>query len=339
MVFLSLDPPTPGRGLGASTPAAGRHRRIHAADPRNLGSARAADDSSPGRRIGLTTKGEHDFTDCPTHTCEHADCIRRVDSFNGRWSFCVWGPGWLRPQGGPGGALGRPTTAGAVATASKKKSKVKVGPRGPAGPRFWRGRSSRRGRYGAAQAPQVQPGQKAKTGLQALRRLPAKKARKARKAKTARRKISPWQSAAHCRPGETEAGAWSLVTKTVDEENHEFVILFLSRSRSLAEESVTGTPVIEEEHVHFFAFEETAKPGEGCGEGSAAKPEAEPGNLCVYTTESVTTTARAKENVRISDPVLEGAPTGAGATGAILRFKVPSGAANGGFGTPPAPGR
>ena len=122
----------------------------------------------------------------------------------------------------------------------------------------------------------------------------------------------------------------------MDENNHEFVPLSFTIPLA-AEESTTENPIIGEEHVHFFAPGETPSPGTGCGNGSAAKPEAEPGNLCVYTAESeasglVGTKENVENNVRISDPALKNNPTGAGASGAIIRFHVPSGAAPGGFG-------
>ena len=74
----------------------------------------------------------------------------------------------------------------------------------------------------------------------------------------------------------------------------------------------------------FFARGEVAKPREGCGEGSAAKPEAEPGNLCVYITESETIDA---SYMSAKDPALF-REEGVGATGFVLSLQVPSGGAN-----------
>jgi hypothetical protein len=92
-----------------------------------------------------------------------------------------------------------------------------------------------------------------------------------------------------------------------------------------AEESVTGTPVIGEQNVHFIEKEKTAKAGEGCGEGSAAKPEAEAGNLCIYVgrLEGIDLATE----VSAMDPGLSGLPNGAGATGFVLQVLIPEGLA------------
>jgi hypothetical protein len=78
--------------------------------------------------------------------------------------------------------------------------------------------------------------------------------------------------------------------------------------------------VIEGNNVHFFVVGEAAKAGEGCGEGTAEKPEAEPGNLCVFTSEA--SPEIEPGTVHISDTGLPNRKEGAGTTGANLRYNV-----------------
>ncbi len=221
---------------------------------------------------------------------------------------------------------------------SKSKSKVKVGPRGPAGPRGTVGPAGSAGPTGPA-GPAGPAGGKGETG-------PAgPTGPQGPEGKTGPQGPSGTTGFTKTLPsGETETGAWSLVTKEVDERNHEYVSLSFPIPLQ-AEESVTKTPIIEETSVHFIGVElvggqEVPEPTpEGCGKGSAAKPEAEPGDLCVYTTSwegthgLLETKEHVEENIRISDPALESSPTGAGATGAVIHFFVPHGAAESGFGS------
>jgi hypothetical protein len=88
-----------------------------------------------------------------------------------------------------------------------------------------------------------------------------------------------------------------------------------------SEEFTTETPVIEEGNVHFFKKGEVAHAGEGCGEGSAAKPEAEPGYLCVYIGESEVI----QPEDMIARPPAFPRQRGAGATGFALSLDVPPG--------------
>jgi hypothetical protein len=121
--------------------------------------------------------------------------------------------------------------------------------------------------------------------------------------------------------GETETGVWSFLVKP--EDKGQFISVPLSFPIPLAaNESVTKEPIISEEKVHFFAKGEVATKGNGCGEGSAAKPEAEPGNLCIYTGVEEIPSFKA-EQILITDPALSGRVTGAGATGAVMGLFVP----------------
>jgi hypothetical protein len=91
----------------------------------------------------------------------------------------------------------------------------------------------------------------------------------------------------------------------------------------MSEESKTETPVIEEGNVHFVEEGKVANGG-GCGKGSAAKPEAEPGNLCIYISESQVIKPT---EMATRDPAFP-RQSGAGATGFVLVLEVPSGAAD-----------
>jgi hypothetical protein len=106
---------------------------------------------------------------------------------------------------------------------------------------------------------------------------------------------------------------------TTKENEHSFVFAPISFSIPLhGEEAVTGTPVIGESKVHFFARGQTATAGEGCGTGSATRPEAEPGNLCIYTGEGESLKAEQVEILPAALPRLRGAS----ATGASLQVAV-----------------
>jgi hypothetical protein len=83
------------------------------------------------------------------------------------------------------------------------------------------------------------------------------------------------------------------------------------------EEAVTNKPVIEGANVHFFAKGVTANAGEGCGTGSATKPEAEPGNLCIYTGQGGIEAGQVEVN-----PAALPSVQGASATGASLAILV-----------------
>jgi hypothetical protein len=126
----------------------------------------------------------------------------------------------------------------------------------------------------------------------------------------------------------TETGTWGFVV-TKENEGRSVAVPLSFPIPLRSEESVTGNPIIEEAGVHFIARGETATPGGGCGEGSVKKPEAEPGNLCVYG--GAEEMQIAPEDVLITPAGVNLREQGAGATGAILRVLVLSGQA-GGFG-------
>ena len=192
--------------------------------------------------------------------------------------------------------------------------KGKPGPAGPAGSPGAQGPAGAGGAQGPA-GPGGGPGPKGENGTPGA---PGEKGPEG----------SPWTAGGTLPSGKTETGAWSLTANADNEESLVFIPVSFSIPLK-AEESKTKAPVIASSHVHFFAKGETAAAGGGCGEGSAAKPEAEPGNLCVYTAEN-----ESKFNapsVLIRDPGLHSSP-GAGATGAVLGIPVEAGGAGGGLG-------
>ncbi len=108
----------------------------------------------------------------------------------------------------------------------------------------------------------------------------------------------------------TETGSWAFVAhESAGTGNQRIPISFPIPLAA----GTPGSPVIGEEHVHFLAKGETGTSVEGCGNGTAEKPEAEPGNLCVYTAANEPTIP----GESIKDSGLEGT-VGAGVNGAFL---------------------
>ncbi len=238
-------------------------------------------------------------------------------------AFAATGGGGGNNGGGssPGKASSAAPGGAATFTASvaKKKTKPKAGARGPAGPRGATGATGPAGPAGptgatgatgatgpagatGAQGPQGSQGPEGKQGTPGTNGT------------TGFTETLP--------SGKTETGSWSFTAKAED-KGQTIAAASLSFAISLAaSESVTGEPVIGEGSVHVFAEGETATKGDGCGTGSAAKPEAEPGNLCVYSTLLEGPGFR-PEHIIIVDPALHGHLQGAGASGATLQFQVP----------------
>lgn len=229
------------------------------------------------------------------------------------------GPGTKPP---PGGTSSRHTTAVVVATASKK-SKTKVGPRGPAGPRGASGPAGATGPAGAAGSA----GAKGENGSPGTPGGPGEKGSQGEKGLQGEKgEQGPAGTIGKTLPSKaTETGAWSLTAKKQDEGTRVIVPLSFPIPME-SDESKTETPMFDENHVHFFAEGEVATAGNGCGAGSGAKPEAEPGNVCVYATNGgqngVPITS---SQVQFKDPSFSGGELGAGATGALLYIEVPTG--------------
>ncbi len=197
-------------------------------------------------------------------------------------------PSVLKSLKGANGANGANGAAGPVGPAGAQGAQGPAGPAGGPGPK---------GEAGAP-GPEGKPGPKGENGTTGFTdTLPS---------------------------GKTETGTWSF--ETTHENEGQFVAVPLSFPIPLhSEESVTGNPIIEEAGVHFIARGETATPDGGCGDGSVNKPEAEPGNLCVYS--GAEELQIAPENTFITPAGVNLREQGAGATGAILRVFVKSGQA------------
>jgi Collagen triple helix repeat (20 copies) len=223
--------------------------------------------------------------------------------------FAASGGAFAATGGGVRGVAG-------VAKVKKKAPVGKPGPRGPQGPAGAAGPAGAQGPAGAAgargengaagatgpqgsQGPQGPQGEPGPTGQEG----------------------SPWTAGGTLPSGKTETGMWTFGQATVDEEERDELVPISFSIPLHGEESVTGAPVIGGTSVHFFERGKTAQAGEGCGTGSAVKPEAEPGNLCVYTSES--SGLPALEFLDITSAALP-RQQGASATGATLTIKVPS---------------
>lgn len=193
--------------------------------------------------------------------------------------------------------------------------KGKPGPAGPAGSPGAQGPAGAGGAQGPA-GPGGGPGPKGENGTPGA---PGEKGPEG----------SPWTAGGTLPSGKTETGAWSLTANEQDEETSVYVPLSFSIPLK-SEESKTKTPVIASSHVHFFAQGEVAMAGNGCGTGSGAKPEAEPGNVCVYTTDGGENAATITSSlIAFRDPSFPRS-IGAGATGALLLIAVPKGFVSGG---------
>jgi hypothetical protein len=217
-------------------------------------------------------------------------------------AFAFGGQGGSGPKAASGGRTGGVATA----TAAKKKKKTTStrGPAGPAGPKGTTGPAGPAG-SGGAQGPQGPagtgtPGTNGNNGSngESVKITTLGKNPSASECKEGGAEFSNATGTAKACNGEaaagggypatlpskaTETGSWSFFAyeKPVPGETH--TTAPISFSIPLAA-GTPGSPVIESDDVHFIAEGATAKSGEGCYTGTAAKPEAEPGNLCVYTT-------------------------------------------------------
>jgi hypothetical protein len=203
-----------------------------------------------------------------------------------------------------------------VARSSKAKSKGKVGPRGPAGPRGAAGPAGPAGPTGPT-GPSGAKGETGATGVTGATGPQGPKGEIGEKGATGTTGYTETLPA-----GKTETGVWTLAVTSKG-----WVAIPLSFPIPLPP-GTPGNPVIE--HVHYLEEGATASAGHGCGKGTAEKPEAEPGNLCIYTGEAEPGIIL-PENVHINDPALTGGKEGAGATGANLKIYIeeaPGGLAN-----------
>jgi collagen triple helix repeat protein len=106
-------------------------------------------------------------------------------------------------------------------------------------------------------------------------------------------KGSPWTDLGVLPPGETETGAWVLgplptVTCTVPETECTTTVqgeTELSIAHSQISFPIPLPAPLEDANVHYVKEDGTSEPPTTACEGSPADPEADPGHLCVYTTD------------------------------------------------------
>ncbi len=228
-------------------------------------------------------------------------------------AFALGGQGGSGPKAASaGGSSGGRSAGVATATASKKKSKGKAGPRGPRGPAGATGAAGPTGPAGTggAQGPQGPAGG---TGLQ------GPEGKEGKQGEPGKTEIKTETNFAPTLPSKaTETGSWSFTAYEKPVPGLTHINVPISFSIPLAA-GTPGSPVIESEHVYFIAAGATATSGEGCDIGTAEKPEAAPGNLCVYTT-ALQPTVQSSEPPLSFDSGLS--QEGVGTTGANLIFFI-----------------
>ena len=245
-------------------------------------------------------------------------------------AFAASGPGGSAPSRATGASARAAATssragAGSEAVAAKSKAKGKAGPRGPAGPRGATGAVGPAGPAGPGgatgpagpQGPQGAAGASGEPGTSVTsteskgKLGPCKEGGSEFKAGASTtyactgKEGSPWTAGGKLPPGKTETGAYA-VSRTVTAGN-EFPVTAISFPIPLE------TPPAE---FAIVAVGETPPPG--CGSGSAAKPEALPGNLCIFEGEASLIN---KGGMHIHE-VLSPAGGAVGTTGAELGFLI-----------------
>jgi hypothetical protein len=165
-----------------------------------------------------------------------------------------------------------------LATAAKAKAKTKAGPRGPAGPKGAAGATGAAGVTGpagatgpvGAQGPQGTAGINGTDGANGATGATGATG-------------SPWTAGGTLPAGSTETGTWMASVRRTSKEEVE-------QQSSGEFGSVQATisfpiPLTEEPTPHYIETKEVEeeKLPAGC-KGTPVKPEAEPGNLCIFAT-------------------------------------------------------
>jgi hypothetical protein len=167
--------------------------------------------------------------------------------------------------------------------AGKQGAPGTTGPQGPAGPAGAKGDNGANGSDGK-EGPQGKQGEPGKPGKEG----------------------SPWTAGGTLPAEKTETGAWAI-----GREPEGFIATPVYTAISFSIPLVAG---LSEANVHYIKEGET--PPTECAGGTAEKPAAEPGQLCVFAgQESPFMVFRA-----IQRPGLPGELKGAGPTGASLKF-------------------
>ncbi|MGA8364243.1 MAG: hypothetical protein WB709_06955 [Solirubrobacteraceae bacterium] len=203
----------------------------------------------------------------------------------------------LQGKAGPAGAPGAQGPAGAAgpAGANGKGEKGDKGENGTAGTAGSTGAKGATGPAGAT-GPEGEPGLDGKDGKNGATGPEG----------------APWTAGGTLPEGKTETGTWAIA------DGKPATVLFGSGSQTSISFTIPLGETLNEAHVHFIPFEGKGAGG-GCPtESSASKPEAEPGNLCVFLSFGVNID---EGSVGLFNPeVLE---SGAGKVGSVLLMHTP----------------
>jgi hypothetical protein len=213
--------------------------------------------------------------------------------------------------GGHGGAVPSRATASAArvtAVQAKAKSKTKAGARGPAGPRGATGATGPAGATGAT-GPAGATGPVGAQGVAGTDGSDGEAGKEGAPGKNGRAgpegpQGSPWTAGGTLPAEKTETGSWAVAS---GKENGVYL------SEHFAVPAPISFPIplqqpLEGSAVHFVKYEESG--GSACP-GSVEKPEAAPGDLCVYESFS-----KGIEEFDIFNMTLHHTPFGTGAPGA-----------------------
>jgi hypothetical protein len=156
-----------------------------------------------------------------------------------------------------------------IAKVSKAKAKTKAGPRGPAGPAGKNGAPGAAGPAGpagpaGATGPAGAAGPVGSAGTDGTNGTNGKEGKEGPEGPEG----SPWTVGGRLPSGQSESGTWAV--RRTDNAPGEKVAAALSYGIRLA---------VAPEEVNFIAINQALPPG--C-KGSAAEPEALPGNLCIF---------------------------------------------------------
>jgi hypothetical protein len=192
-------------------------------------------------------------------------------------------------QAGGGGAPAKGTASSALAESAKStlaesaKSKGKTGPRGPRGATGAKGATGATGPTGPAGATGAkgENGAAGATGPQGAAGPEGKAGKEGKEGEEGTPGVqgSPWTAGGTLPSGSTETGAWDIQVLAAETKTVTSVSFPIPLSSALGEKNVHFILANGEEFVPGAANNPT--PTE-CP-GNVSKPEAKPGNFCVYT--------------------------------------------------------
>jgi Collagen triple helix repeat (20 copies) len=204
------------------------------------------------------------------------------------------------PTASAGGRAGASNSL--LATVAKAKAKTKAGPRGPAGPKGATGATGPAGPAGPAGAtgPAGSQGPAGANGTNGSNGEAGKEGKQGE----AGNEGSPWTDNGTLPAGSTETGTWMVSVSRATKEEIEGEV-----PPDFGNEEVGISfpiPLSAEPTPHYIETKEVEeeKLPDGC-KGTAIKPEAEPGNLCVFATLPVSAT-------HLEPETLQGISSGSG---------------------------